>query len=267
MEVIIQPNSEAAADFVSSIIATHLLKNTRAVLGLATGASMESVYSRLVELHRTNSLDFSKCRTFNLDEYVGLSAEDPCSYRYYMNKHLFNQVNIDLQNTHIPNGIAPDLAIECEGYEKHIREVGGIDLMLLGIGLCGHIGFNEPLSAFRSRTRVVRLSQTTLQQNQSHFSGRSSMPQCAITMGVETILESRCCVLLATGENKADILARAIEGPLTSMVSASALQLHPDCIVVTDEAAASQLKEVAYYRWLYSSDPKWEAFRKGVTNR
>jgi glucosamine-6-phosphate deaminase len=261
MEVIIQPNREAAARLVSRVIARELRANPHLVLGLATGKTMECVYRHLVRLHREEKLDFSLCSTFNLDEYVGLFPSDPNSYRHYMHQHLFRQVNIDPRNTHLPNGMADDLEAECRRYEASIHRFGGIDLQLLGIGQAGHIGFNEPLSALRSRTRVKALTPATRDQNAPSFGGQDNVPRRAITMGVGTIIEARRCLLLATGEAKAAVLARAVEGPITSMISASALQLHPRCTVVVDEAAASQLAEKAYYRWIFENEPEWEEYR------
>jgi len=262
MEVIIQPNASAAADLVAQIIARELRANQRAVLGLATGGTMESVYDRLVRLYRETGLDFSGCRTFNLDEYIGLSGNHLNSYRHYMNEHLFRQVNIDLRHTHLPDGVAADLEKECADYERLITQAGGIDLQLLGIGRNGHLGFNEPLSAFRSRTRISTLSPETIEQNAGLFGGAENMPRRAITMGVGTILDGRRCVLLATGPDKAAILAQAVEGPITSMISATALQLHPHCTVIADEAAGSRLKKADYYRTIFNHDPKWEKFRQ-----
>jgi glucosamine-6-phosphate deaminase len=261
VEVIIRPTSEAAADLVARIIERDLRANPHLVLGMATGRTMESVYARLVWMHREEKLDFSLCRTFNLDEYVGLSGGDRHSYRHYMNHHLFLQVNIDLRNTYLPDGMATDFDSECKRYEALIRRFGGIDLQLLGIGRAGHLGFNEPLSALRSRTRVKALSPTTLAQNAPLFEDPATMPRWAFTMGVGTILECRRCVLLATGAEKADIIARAVEGPITSMISATALQLHDRCTVVVDESAASQLHGAEYYRWIFDNEPEWEPFR------
>lgn len=228
---------------------------------MATGRTMESVYRMLVQLHHEEDLDFSLCRTFNLDEYVGLSPEDPRSYRYYMNRHLFHQVNLDLRNTNLPNGMAADLDAECGEYEQKIKRCGGIDLQLLGLGQAGHIGFNEPLSALRSRTRVKALSPITIAQNAPLFDGPENVPRRAITMGVGTILECGRCLLLATGSSKADVIAKAVEGPITSMISATALQLHARCTVVLDEAAASKLQAADYYRWIFANEPEWEEFR------
>jgi glucosamine-6-phosphate deaminase len=261
MEVIIQPAKEAAARLVARIIARELRANPHLALGLATGKTMECVYRDLVRMHQEQGLDFSLCSTFNLDEYVGLFPSDPNSYRHYMNRHLFGQVNIDLRNTHLPNGLAEDLDAECRRYEATIQRFGGIDLQLLGIGKAGHIGFNEPLSALRSRTRVKALTAATLEQNAPFFGGQDKMPRRAITMGVGTIIEARRCLLLATGESKAAVLAQAVEGPITSMISASALQLHARCTVVVDEAAASRLAGKDYYRWIFENEPEWEEYR------
>ncbi len=261
MEVIIQPNEEAAASLVARVTARELRSNPNLVLGLATGSTMERVYRDLVRLHTEEKLDFSLCRTFNLDEYVGLFPSDPNSYRHYMNQHLFRHVNVDPRNTYLPNGLATDLDEECRRYEATIQRFGGIDLQLLGIGKAGHIGFNEPLSALNSRTRVKALTPTTLKQNAPFFGGEEHMPRRAITMGVGTILECRRCLLLATGESKAEVIAKAVEGPITSMISATALQLHRRCTVVVDEAAASKLVEKDYYRWIFTNEPEWEEYR------
>lgn len=261
MEVIIQPDKDSAALLVARIIARELRSNPNLVLGLATGKTMERVYSQLVQMHREEGLDFSLCRTFNLDEYVGLHPSDPHSYRHYMNHQLFSHVNIDMRNTHLPNGMAHDLDEECRKYEAAITRVGGIDLQLLGIGKAGHIGFNEPLSALRSRTRVKALTPTTIKQNSPLFDPPSAMPHRAMTMGVGTIMEARRCLLLATGDSKAGVVSQAVEGPITSMISASALQLHAKCTWIVDEEAASYLKEKAYYRWIFENEPEWEEYR------
>jgi glucosamine-6-phosphate deaminase len=263
MEVIIQPDAAAAAHLTARLLARDLRRRPQLVLGLATGRTMEQVYERLVRMHAEDGLDFSLCRTFNLDEYIGLPPDDPGSYRFYMNRHLFGRVNIDLRNTHLPDGMAADIKGACVGYEATIQACGGIDLQLLGIGVAGHIGFNEPLSALRSRTRDKALTPSTLRQNAPLFGGDPArVPKRAITMGVGTILEARRIVMLVTGAEKADILARAVEGPITAMVSASALQLHPDCRVIVDEAAATALQGTEYYRWIFANEPEWAEFRR-----
>ena len=262
MEVILQPDELAASKLVARILARELRARPQLVLGLATGRTMERVYEELARLHREDGLDFSLCRTFNLDEYIGLPPADPRSYRHYMEKHLFRQVNIDPRNSHLPNGMADDLDAECRRYESEIRDCGGIDLQLLGIGHSGHIGFNEPLSALRSRTRAKALTPTTREQNAPLFGGDvDRVPKRAITMGVGTILDAQRMVTLVTGAEKADILAKAVEGPITAMVTASVLQLHPRCTVVVDEPAAAQLQGIDYYRWIFENEPEWQAFR------
>lgn len=248
MEVIIQSNAEMAARTAAGFIARALGAKPDLVLGLATGCTMDAVYDQLVQRHQDEGLDFSRCRTFNLDEYVGLVANDPCSYHHYMRQRFFDAVNIDLHNTHLPDGMADDLEAECLDYEKLIASCGGIDLQVLGIGRNGHLGFNEPLSAFRSRTRVQTLSGVTRAQNAPLFPSPEQVPQHAITMGVGTILEARRCLLLATGSEKADIVAQAIEGPLTAMITATALQMHPACTIVLDQEAAGSLKENDQYQ-------------------
>jgi glucosamine-6-phosphate deaminase len=261
MEAIIRPDAQSAARLVEQIIASELRRNPSLVLGLATGSTMDNVYRLLVEKHRKAGLDFSLCRTFNLDEYVGLAPADPHSYRYYMQSRLFSQVNIDQRNTHLPNGLATDLDAECHNYEDKIHRCGGIDLQILGIGKAGHIGFNEPLSALASRTRVKALSPITVKQNSEFFGGEDKVPRRAITMGVGTILDCRRCILLATGARKAEVIAKAVEGPITSMISATALQLHPHATVVVDEEAGSKLQAAEYYRWIFENEPEWEEFR------
>lgn len=261
MEVILMPDADRAETLVARLIARALRARPNLVLGLATGRTMERVYERLARMHREEGLDFSQCRTFNLDEYVGLPPDHPGSYRYYMNRHLFSRVNIDPRNTHLPDGTAADLDAESARYERLIQAAGGIDLQLLGLGRSGHIGFNEPLSALRSRTRVKALTETTVRENQTQFPDPAQMPRRAITMGVGTILECRRLLMLVTGPAKAGVLARAVEGPITAMISASAIQLHPACTVIVDEAAGTDLQEKDYYRWIFRNEPEWREFQ------
>lgn len=261
MELVIQPDAERAAGLVASLIAKALREKPYLVLGLATGRTMERVYKNLVRMHREEGLDFSLCRAFNLDEYIGLPPENPGSYRYYMDQHLFNHINIDHRNTFLPDGMAGDIKASCLRYEERIKAFGGIDLQLLGIGADGHIGFNESLSALRSRTREKALAPSTIAANRALFKNPEEMPKRAITMGVGTILDARTIILLVTGSSKADILAKAVEGPITSMVSASALQLHPQCRVVVDEHAAVRLEAQDYYRWIFDTEPEWAEYR------
>jgi glucosamine-6-phosphate deaminase len=261
MEVIIRNTQEAAAHLTASIIAKELRANPHLVLGLATGRTMERVYEMLVRVHREKGLDFSRASTFNLDEYIGVPRTSPGSYGHYMNEHLFRHVNLDPRRTHLPNGMASDIETECRQYEARIQNYGGIDLQLLGIGRSGHVGFNEPLSALRSRTREKALSPETVAQNRGLFDSPDKMPRRAITMGVGTILEARRCLLLVTGKEKAEIIAKAVEGPITSMISATALQLHPRCTVIVDNDAAACLQHGDYYRWIFDNEPEWADFR------
>ncbi len=265
MEVIITKDYNEMSKVAANAIADLIRTKPNAVLGLATGGTPIGTYKELIRRHKAGELDFSKVVTFNLDEYIGLPPEDPQSYHYFMQVNLFQHVNIDPANILIPDGMADDLDAECTRYENETCRRGGIDLQLLGIGASGHIGFNEPLSAMRSRTRPKALSPQTIAQNAHHFDDPSRMPRRAITMGVGTILDSRRCVLLATGEEKAEIIARAVEGPVTAMVSASALQLHPRCTVIVDEDCAARLQNTEYYRWIFEGEPEWEHSREDET--
>jgi len=261
VEVIITPDKNKAALLAARLIAKELKAKPDLVMALAAGLTMEPVYRYLAMFHRLEGLDFSQCRTFSLDEYIGISPEQENSSRHYFHKHLFQHVNIPPSHVHQPDGMARDLKRECEKYEALIQASGGIDLQLLGIGVDGHIGFNEPLSALLSRTREKALTPTTIQQNAMLFGGDASMvPPRAITMGVGTILDSRRCLLLVTGAAKTTILAQAVEGPITSMVTASALQLHPHCQVVVDDASAAELKGRDYYRWIFLNEAHWTEF-------
>lgn len=260
MEVIIHPD---AARLTARLIVDAIRANPRLVLGLATGRTMERVYALLVKAYRNGRVDFSEVVTFNLDEFIEVSPDDERSYRHYMRTRLFDRVNLKAGNTHLPDGQAADIDAECRRYEEAIRAVGGIDLQLLGIGRSGHIGFNEPLSAMFSRTRAKALSPITVEQNAPLFGGADRVPRRAITMGVGTILDARRCILLATGAEKAEIVAKAVEGPVTSMISASALQLHPRCTVIVDEAASALLQNKEYYRWIFENEPEWEPYRVG----
>ncbi len=264
MQVIIQPTTMDAVNLVACIISERLRQKPHLVLGLATGRTMVPLYQRLIEMHQKEDLDFSLAVTFNLDEYIGIPPEHPGSYHYFMYNTFFRHINIDLRNTHIPNGMAEDIAKECKEYEEKIKDFGGIDLQLLSIGESGHIGFNEPLSSMFSRTREKALSPKTIEQNKHLFSNPDEMPKRAITMGVGTILEAHECLVLVTGKHKSKILARAVEGPFTAMISATALQLHPNCTFVADEDAGSELEQREYYQWIFENEPEWEIYRNKV---
>lgn len=261
MQVIIRETKEAATELAAQVVARQLARKPNTVLGLATGRTMEGLYARLVRMHRDEGLDFSLAVTFNLDEYVGLPPDNPGSYRYYMNHHLFGHVNIDGRNTHLPDGMAADPEAAGAAYDALIKDHGGIDLQILGIGKTGHIGFNEPLSAMFSRTRVKALTPQTVAQNAPLFPRPEDMPRLAVTMGVGTILEAGRILGLVTGDSKAEVFAKAVEGPVTSMISATALQLHANCTMVCDAGAADRLTQRDYYEWIFENDPQWADFR------
>ena len=225
----------------AKIIAGAIRNKPNLVLGLATGGTPLGCYRELVRMYKEGELDFSNVVTFNLDEYVGLSTTHPQSYRYFMDENLFHHVNIKIENTHVPNGLSDDPKRTCVEYEEAIRGAGGIDFQLLGIGVNGHIAFNEPGSTFNSRTRVVNLSERTIKDNARFFKSIDEVPRQAISMGIETIMEARKIVLLASGAGKADAVAKSVKGPITTGVPASVLQRHPDCAFILDEEAASKL--------------------------
>lgn len=261
MEVIICENAKKAAKLTAKMIANAINETPDLNLGLATGATMEPVYAELVQMNRSGKVDFKDVVTFNLDEYVGLGPNDENSYRYYMDSNLFDKINIKKENTHLPNGLALNYNEEAEHYEKMINEAGGIDLQLLGIGNDGHIGFNEPMSSLSSKTRVKVLTPETYKQNCIYFNPPELMPKLAFTMGVGTILNSKQIIMLITGKKKANIAAQAIEGPLTSMVTGSAIQAHKNVTVILDEDAASNLKMKEYYDFAFKNNPKWEKYQ------
>lgn len=261
MEVIICPSAARANLLTAQLIADTIKAKPKAVLGLATGKTPEGVYSRLAQLNKEEGLDFSQVTSFNLDEYIGIPATHPQSFRATMDRELFSKINIKKDNTHLPDGMAKDLDAECARYEKAIAATPGIDLQLLGIGLNGHLAFNEPLSSLSSRTRTKSLTPETRRQNTPAFGSLDEVPTRAITMGVGTILESKWSILLATGSSKAEILLKAIEGPISAVVPASALHMHRRCTVILDEQAAEWLKMKEYYRWVLANEPEWAPYR------
>ena len=255
MEVIIKADYEQMSAEAAAKIADLVYHQPNAVLGLATGSTPLGLYRELIRLHREDGLDFSKVITFNLDEYVGLPASHEQSYNYFMRDKLFNHINVNPSNLHIPNGMASDIDAYCLWYEEEIEAYGGIDIQILGIGSNGHIAFNEPASSLGSRTRLKTLTKQTIDGNARFFDDLTEVPRYAITMGVGTIMEAKTCILLASGKGKADTVAKAIEGPVTSLITASALQLHPDAIFILDEEAASSLQLYDYYHWIYDNKP------------
>lgn len=255
MEIIIQSSAEAATEVVAQMIARRMRARPNIVLGLATGSTPLLLYGKLVAM----KLDWRKVVTFNLDEYVGLPREHSQSYHSFMWENLFRHVNIAKKNVHIPDGNAKDVLKGCARYERQIRAAGGIDLQVLGIGTDGHIGFNEPTSAFASRTRIKTLTRQTHKDNARFFGGTRQVPLHVITMGLGTIMEARQCVLLAFGAKKARAVAAMVEGPLAAINPASILQFHPNVKICVDAAAAAKLKR-ADYRRVYANKPAWQQF-------
>lgn len=250
MEIIIAQNYEEMSKVSAKIIASEIRRKHDLVLGLATGDTPIGTYTQLVKIHNEEGLDFSKITSFNLDEYVGLTPLHVNSYNYFMRENLFKQVNINMANVYVPQGNTDDPEEYCKWYEEQINTCGGIDLQVLGIGGDGHIAFNEPGSSFASRTRVKALFKQTIEDNSRFFNSIDDVPRFAITMGIGTILEARKILLIASGEGKADVVASFIEGPVTSQITATALQLHTHVTVVLDEAAASKLVRKDYYNWV-----------------
>jgi glucosamine-6-phosphate deaminase len=249
MLLVLKSTDEELGREAARIVANAVRRNPALRLGLATGSTTLRMYNELARLHQQSALDFSRVVTFNLDEYLGLPPKHTQSFHHFMYQNFFSHVNIDPANIHIPDGaIAGNYDQYCCSYEQSIRDAGGIDLQILGIGRNGHIGFNEPTSSLGSRTRLKVLSQETIDDNRKFFSPGEKIPECAITMGIGTILEAKRILLLASGASKATAIANAIEGPLTASVTASALQLHPDVTFIVDQEASSQLKQKDYYR-------------------
>lgn len=247
MRVIIEGSSEAASQRAARFVAELVRKKPNCVLGLATGGTPLGLYRELIRLHKEADLDFSQVSTFNLDEYVGLGPSHPQSYRHFMQTSLFEHINIDVNRTHVPDGRALDFESHCRMYEQKIKDAGGIDLQVLGVGCDGHIAFNEPGSSLGSRTRLKTLASETIRDNARFFGGEDKVPRLAVTMGVGTILESRRCLFLAFGAQKALAVRDSVEGPITAQVTASALQLHREVIGIFDEAAARLLVRRDYY--------------------
>jgi len=260
VEVIVQQTADEASVIAAKIVARLVREKPNAVLGLATGSTPLGLYRELIRLHQEDGLDFSRVTTFNLDEYIGVDGNHPCSYRRFMMENLFSGLNIPESQIHIPDGLASDIPAHCEAYEEAIQMAGGIDLQVLGIGSDGHLGFNEPTSSLASRTRIKTLTEETRQDNARFFARLEDVPHHCITMGMGTILESRVCLMLAFGANKASAVAQAVEGPVSAMIPASALQLHPHVHVLLDEGATLKLTRKDYYRHIYDNKPDWQQY-------
>jgi glucosamine-6-phosphate deaminase len=251
MEVVIKKNYEDVCSEAAEIIQEAWTGKPSLVLGFATGKTPLGLYRKLIELYSQGRLDFASAKAFNLDEYVGLEESHPQSFAYYLDHHLFSQVNIKKENIFRLSGTPADIEAHCLAYERKIGEAGGIDIQILGIGQNGHIAFNEPGSSLSSRTRLKVLTPETVAAIRPFFRDEADVPRFCLTMGIGTILETRSALLLASGKEKAEIIAESIEGPVTASVPASALQLHSQAKFIIDAEAASKLTKRDYYVWAY----------------
>ena len=239
MEVIVKKNYEEMSKAAATLFAAEIMENPKTILGMATGSTPVGLYKELVKMYEAGDLDFSQVTTFNLDEYIGLAPEHDQSYHYFMHKNFFDAVNVPDERINLPDGAQLDAERECRRYDAAIRAAGGIDLQLLGMGLNGHIGFNEPDEYFSKGTHCVNLTESTIEANKRFFASADDVPRQAYTMGVQTIMLARRIVLVVSGENKAKTVREAFFGPVTPRVPASILQLHTDVSIVADEAALS----------------------------
>lgn len=227
-------NYDELSELAANMLIERIEKVEKPVVGLATGSTPEGMYANLVKKYKAGEISFANVVTFNLDEYAGLSKDDPMSYQYFMYQNLFKDVDIKSENIHIPNGLAEDLEKECEQYEVLIQQEGKIDVQILGLGLNGHIGFNEPGTSFDSRTHVVELEESTRIANSRFFNSLDEVPKKALTMGIGTIMEAKEIIFIVNGEKKADILRKVVHGEVTENVPASILQRHPNITLITD---------------------------------
>ena len=251
------PTADAACLRAARVVARLVRDKPAAALALPTGSTPRAIYAELVRQHRDEGLSFAQAAAFNLDEYVGIPPDHPGSFRRALREALYRHVDLPPARAHAPDGQAADLPAACARYEAEIAAAGGIDLALLGLGTDGHIAFNEPTSSFGSRTRLKTLAEETRAANQPAF-GAEPVPHHALTVGIATILEARRCLLVAFGAAKAPAVARMVEGPLTALVPASALQLHPHATVIVDEQAADGLRLRGYYDAVAAAKPAWQ---------
>lgn len=242
MNIVVCNDKKEFDQKAAQILASQIKNKPNSVIGLATGSTPVGMYHELIKMYENKELSFEQVTTFNLDEYVGLDKEHPQSYHAFMFENLFNHVDIKKENVNLPDGQAEDLEQECAAYDKKIKEAGGIDLQVLGIGHNGHIGFNEPKTPFESLTHVVDLDERTIQANSRFFDSIDQVPRKAVSMGIKSIMQAQKILFMATGADKAEIVAKALQGPVTPEVPASVLQLHPNVTVVLDKEAASKLK-------------------------
>lgn len=259
MEVVIVPDAAAAGELIAETMAALLRRKPDALLGVATGSTPLPVYQALAAKVRAGTVDASRARVCQLDEYVGLPAGHPESYRSVLLREVIGPLGLSSDAFMGPDGTATDIPAACQAYDAALSAAGGVDLQLLGIGTDGHIGFNEPCSSLASRTRIKSLTDQTRADNARFFDNDiAQVPRHVITQGIATILEARHLILLATGENKAEAVAQTVEGPLTALVPATALQLHPHATVIADEPAATELKLAPYFRATYTAKPSWQ---------
>lgn len=240
MRVYCAKDYDHASRIAANMISAQVIIKPDCVLGLATGSTPIGTYEQLIRWYEKGDLDFSKVTSINLDEYRGLPADNDQSYRYFMNTHLFDSINIDKKNTFVPDGTEPDAEKACRDYDEIIRSHGGIDLQILGLGHNGHIGFNEPAGAFAKGTQCVKLTESTISANARFFASMDDVPKEAYTMGIGSIMQAKKIMVIVSGEGKAEIVKRAFLGPITPEVPASVLQLHSDVILVGDEAALAE---------------------------
>jgi glucosamine-6-phosphate deaminase len=237
LEILKVKDYEEMSKKACSVILERMNALENPVLGMATGSTPEGLYRQLIESYRQGKVSFKQVSTFNLDEYVGIDRENPNSYHFYMKDKLFGHIDLIPENAHVPNGNAADLEMECWDYENQIRNAGQIDIQVLGLGLNGHIGFNEPGTPFSSRTHVINLAESTRKANARFFASMNEVPTQAITMGIDTIMESKQILLLVSGKKKADPLARLLNGEVSEDFPASILHRHPNVVIIADEAA------------------------------
>jgi glucosamine-6-phosphate deaminase len=259
VEVVLLPDAEAVGRLAAAKVAAAVRRRPAAVLGLATGSSPAGIYAELAHQVAAGALDLSGVTCFALDEYVGLSPEHPQNYAAVLRRSVVEPLGLDPARVHVPDGCADDLEKAAREYEEAIAAAGGVDVQILGIGANGHIGFNEPTSSFASRTRIKTLAPRTRADNARFFATPDQVPTHCLTQGLGTILDARELVLVAQGKSKAAPVAAAVEGPLSSICPASALQLHPRASVVVDEAAGSRLRLADYYRHTYALKPDWQS--------
>lgn len=252
------PTDDEVGRYAASLMAKEVSANPTAVLGVATGSSPESTYKHLAALV-AEGLDVSRVKAFALDEYVGMELDHPESYHSVIRREVVERVGLSPENVRVPNGMAEDIVAECADYERDMKESGGVDIQILGIGSNGHIGFNEPGSSLVSRTRIKTLAPKTVKDNARFFDGdESKVPVHCLTQGIGTIMEARKIVLVAQGKNKAQAIAGLVEGPMGTFCPASILQLHPNVTVVVDAEAASELKNTEYYNYARDNMPTWQ---------